>query len=179
MVRKARGNRRNFRRRRRLPRSTVTESMISDISIGTSTAITGKHLSNVPKHSIWKPISLVVQVAGYSSGIQVMLCGPDGQYVNSSRVQLVDSTKRRVRVFYPRNADWYVPLDQHSPTQIAVINSVCTLPYGGKDPLKLGVVVEMRIALKSEIVSIACPVALVEIETISAPLSPCSSFAGL
>lgn len=176
MVRRFRKNRRTTRARpRRRNVGGIIETMISDIKIGESVAMTYRHLSNVPMHTLWRPVSLTVQATGSFTGIQIILCDPSGHYAASSPVTLLSSVTRRVTVGYPRSADWYQPLDVEKPAQIAILNAICTSKNASTGVIP--VVATMRVRVRNEIVKVTCPVTFTSLSTpsISGVGSPFSS----
>lgn len=166
MVRSRRANLRSVRRRprRRMGNNIVTEVLISDVKIGKIGVISGAQLTNVPLHSVWRPVSVTVQAAPITDApfaVQALLYSAPasgisrGIVVASSRVILISQVPRTLTVRYPRSGSWYQPLSVQRPEEIVNLTTICT---GTSDPGTVCYTVTMRIAVRNEVVSPTCPV---------------------
>lgn len=167
-----RRNNRPRRQRRRRAQSLVTEIIVSSLQLGTTTAISNTHFSNVPKFSIWRPRRVTVQAVDGSNtntpaAVQVVIRNSSNERVAASSVRMLSASRTTIACVYPRTAEWFSPISTGAEDVID-ISVVCT---GKADPnFRIGVVITIKIQVKSEIPSAACPtMPRVQIEPLNRP----------
>lgn len=152
-----------FQRRRRGNRwsgNRVSETSIFTLTPGKDGFISAKQLSNVPQHSVWRPLHAKLSVSqdnagGSNPAMQLIWMDPNGIEVASSQLRLMSGNSHTVSLAYPRNAGWYSPLDVVQPAKILVMRAVCTKSSSSEPTY--GCILNMTVAVRPEIVSGQCP----------------------
>lgn len=157
----ARTKGRKFRRsrKRRWSGNSVVETAVFTIKTGTEGKVTGNQLSNVPTHSIWKPLfvklSVSREVRDSDPAVQLVWIDPNGKEVASSPVVLMTGNVHTVKLAYPRIGGWFSPIDLVKPGSILMIRCICTKSVTTQ--FEYGCVCTMKFAVKQEIVAGSCP----------------------
>lgn len=180
MPKRNKGGRRN---RGRLPRLVIDNFTFSTIQGNVST-VPRSLLSSLPPSSNFRPLWFEVEVCGYQPGststsgwLAPVGCQigfrseADGTYTSNSRLMLAGATPKRLRVYYPRSADWY-PWNLASSTTIADITAVCVGPTVDSNTKGyLRGIGRIAFHVQEESVTAACP----SIGDVIYEPSPCSS----
>lgn len=160
--RKRMNRRRNIRRsRRQRSNFIVNECFVTNVPMGAISTVSAAVFSNVPKFSIWRPVTVRVQASMSPTdtfpAIQVILYNSGGEKVSSSAVQLLSATKTFIWCHYPRTAEWFSPIKDDAKATFMDLRVLCT---GVKSEARIGLIITIGVEVKNEIPAVTCPTEL-------------------
>lgn len=191
-VSRRRAGRRSRKGRGRGNYGRLVEVFRFDVEAGTDLKITPSMLSLAP-YRVWRPVTLRVEaIGGYVQApanaescpggivpvaIQLDLCDPSGNFVNTSGVRVFGAMPRNVFCRYPSSGDWYQPKPAANAT-IGVISGVClgAVNNAGSQRARIRGVAHFSIKYGPEATSNSCPAP--KIYTSSLPECECESVSG-